>query len=227
MEESILNKPLKSGKAQTGKAVGNPEPSTLLSEGATTIAKASRPKRAEVGATQTGKAEGNDIVWSAVKAAVVIRCKKCGKLKVLLDDFYGANRVCKECMKKRVSEYQRTEIGRKVHNKANRKWGKSLSGKKCKKAYKHTEKGRATERRYGRKLRRVSNKSQARALVNMYVRRGKLVKPYRCSRCGKVGPVEGHHADYNFPLQVEWLCRECHRIADAEVVSCIERNGGF
>lgn len=42
------------------------------------------------------------------------------------------------------------------------------------------------------------------------VRDGLLVRADRCSRCRRVGPVDGHHTDYAKPFNVEWLCRQCH-----------------
>jgi hypothetical protein len=49
------------------------------------------------------------------------------------------------------------------------------------------------------------------------IRRGELVRPETCSRCGGrgKGPIEAHHEDHQKPLDVEWLCSSCHRYADA------------
>ena len=40
------------------------------------------------------------------------------------------------------------------------------------------------------------------------LRRGLIVKQ-PCEQCG-AEPVDGHHPDYDKPLQVIWLCRRCH-----------------
>lgn len=53
-------------------------------------------------------------------------------------------------------------------------------------------------------------KYRAHAKVNNAVRDGKLQKPDRCSRCKKRGKVHAHHEDYSRPLDVIWLCPECH-----------------
>ena len=42
------------------------------------------------------------------------------------------------------------------------------------------------------------------------LRSGKIVPSDVCSRCGKIGAVDGHHNDYSKPLDVIWLCRRCH-----------------
>lgn len=42
-------------------------------------------------------------------------------------------------------------------------------------------------------------------------RRGDLVRPVACERCGLNGrPLVKHHEDYERPLEVRWLCTRCH-----------------
>lgn len=53
-------------------------------------------------------------------------------------------------------------------------------------------------------------KSKARSLLNSTVRNGKIQKPTCCERCGAIGMVYGHHSDYSKPMDVEWLCADCH-----------------
>lgn len=53
-------------------------------------------------------------------------------------------------------------------------------------------------------------KYQARQEVLKAVRSGKLTK-LPCRFCG-VKQVEAHHPDYGKPLEIIWLCHECHRI---------------
>lgn len=38
------------------------------------------------------------------------------------------------------------------------------------------------------------------------------IKRRRCEGCGK-RKVEAHHEDYSRPLEVRWLCRDCHAAA--------------
>lgn len=53
-------------------------------------------------------------------------------------------------------------------------------------------------------------RGNARAYLNVYVRRGKVVRE-PCIRCGAT-PTEGHHyLGYDRPLDVVWLCRPHHR----------------
>lgn len=49
--------------------------------------------------------------------------------------------------------------------------------------------------------------------VDRAIANGTLVKPEKCPVCRvKVKPSElqGHHHDYSKPLDVEWICRQCH-----------------
>lgn len=63
---------------------------------------------------------------------------------------------------------------------------------------------RLYEKRYYKKCR---IKRLAKDAVHNAIRAGKLVrKP--CTICGKKS--EGHHPDYNKPLEVVWLCRKHH-----------------
>ena len=65
----------------------------------------------------------------------------------------------------------------------------------------------------------TTNKEKAGRLVRDAVRRGDLVRPKICEKCGLPGSVskdgrmtiQGHHKDYSRPLDVEWLCAKCHR----------------
>jgi hypothetical protein len=65
---------------------------------------------------------------------------------------------------------------------------------------------------------RERHPKQARAytLLHAAVRRGKIARPECCEYCGRNSleergaPLEGHHEDYNRPLDVIWLCDACH-----------------
>ncbi len=47
------------------------------------------------------------------------------------------------------------------------------------------------------------------------LREGSIAKPSTCERCDRdlsddLARLQGHHADYSKPLDVEWLCASCH-----------------
>lgn len=51
-------------------------------------------------------------------------------------------------------------------------------------------------------------KANARSYANSEKQRGKLIQE-DCVECGSPDS-QMHHEDYDKPLQVTWLCRECH-----------------
>jgi len=120
----------------------------------------------------------------------VNKCKACNKMDVAnnrsarLEYYqeYDRKRGNLEHRVKARQEYSKTDAGIEAHNRAKRKY---------------------TERNPERK--RITS------MVNNAVRDGKLIKPESCSECGSTGRIEGHHDDYNFPLDARWLCSKCHR----------------
>lgn len=49
--------------------------------------------------------------------------------------------------------------------------------------------------------------------ANTAVYNGMIIKPDKCSKCSNPTNrrIEGHHMDYDKPLEVIWLCLPCHR----------------
>ena len=89
-------------------------------------------------------------------------------------------------------------------------------GKETMDRYGETEKGKAV-RKLAQQNRRARDpeKVKARAAVAHMVRTGQLVRPNVCEHCDDHVFTEASHTDYDRPLDVEWLCRPCHRIKDA------------
>lgn len=54
-------------------------------------------------------------------------------------------------------------------------------------------------------------KKKARARADYLIRRGRIVKPLFCERCGREGFLESHHQDYGAPEEVLFWCVSCHR----------------
>lgn len=52
---------------------------------------------------------------------------------------------------------------------------------------------------------------RARRQLQRAVRLGTISRPGHCTACPAICVPEGHHPDYTKPLQVNWLCRKCHR----------------
>jgi hypothetical protein len=54
-------------------------------------------------------------------------------------------------------------------------------------------------------------KELARGKLRAAVQAGTISKPASCSACGRSGmTIHGHHEDYSRPLEVTWLCPQCH-----------------
>lgn len=128
------------------------------------------------------------------------QCRGCLQTKTL-DEFYrhpqmadGHLNYCKEC--KKLYERQRQALG------ANREYNRKRNLAPGRKA--------AILRRQRQERSTHPEKSLARQRLERAVRAGRVHKPTTCQRCGMTGTIMGHHADYNKPLDVIWLCRPCH-----------------
>ena len=147
-------------------------------------------------------------------------CSNC-KTEKPLDDFNrersrsdGRQRTCRECHSAYIKRYQQ-----QPEVKARRRaYHSSEKGKETKRRYVATPKGREVRREAARKWQQA-NKEKVRVHSELHraVRRGELERPDGCERCGKEGPTDAHHADYGKPLEVEWICRQCHRAEHMEV----------
>jgi predicted DNA-binding protein YlxM (UPF0122 family) len=78
-----------------------------------------------------------------------------------------------------------------------------------------------SQKRYGQENpfyrggRRASDLAQN--LAEKAVEKGILQRSSVCENCGQAGhfkdgrtSIQAHHADYNKPLEVTWLCQRCH-----------------
>ena len=55
-------------------------------------------------------------------------------------------------------------------------------------------------------------------VVTHAIRDGIINRPDTCSICGEVGALlHGHHDDYSKPLDVRWVCVQCHKDIHREV----------
>lgn len=60
------------------------------------------------------------------------------------------------------------------------------------------------------KIQRSTIPYQARKALCDAIANGRIDRPTECSKCHKKAFIQGHHADYNKPFDVEWLCGFCH-----------------
>jgi hypothetical protein len=93
----------------------------------------------------------------------------------------GVQPFCRPCHNAKVKEYRKTPSGRA----------------------KHIQSTNAAQKR---------NKiaKQAHNAVFQAIKKGIIVRPGYCERCGATCKPEGHHEDYSQQLTVVWLCHACH-----------------
>ncbi|HEC66584.1 MAG TPA: hypothetical protein ENI23_15015 [bacterium] len=93
---------------------------------------------------------------------------------------------CRGCHNKRIKKYYSTLRGREVFKQLNR-----------------------------RMYRKHREKWLARSKLNSAIKTGKIKKPDKCSICSTNGVrIESHHDDYSRPLDVIWVCTNCHADKD-------------
>lgn len=126
-------------------------------------------------------------------------CKKCNLAKDI-DDFYshfgmsdGHINECKECVRRRVSEYAKTDKGLETERR------RRNTPKRKKWVVEYTKRRREKD----------PLKYKARMKLGNAVRDGRIEK-YPCEVCGAT-KVQAHHDDYSKPLIVRWLCFNCHK----------------
>lgn len=145
-------------------------------------------------------------------------CFKCGLLKPIAD-FYkhsmmadGHLNKCKECTK---IDVRANRIKRIDHYKEfDRKRAMVDSRVAARKAYQSTPNGKAAIARSLVRYRlRFPERAAAHAALGNAIRDRKVIKAEACWYCGSTESIQGHHADYDAPLAVTWLCSKCHREA--------------
>ena len=65
--------------------------------------------------------------------------------------------------------------------------------------------------RYQRERNDRPERLRARWVLIKAIKRGAVVRPESCSRCRVRCTPHGHHADYDKPLDVVWVCPLCHK----------------
>ncbi len=129
-------------------------------------------------------------------------CFKCDRV-LSLSNFYrhpkmadGYLNKCKECTKRDVRKNRKMRVNYY-------RWYDQYR--------ETTSHRRALKKTYQKHWReRWPEKYRAHTLLGYAVRSGHIQK-HSCSQCGSNVHVEGHHFDYNQPLNVIWLCRDCHK----------------
>lgn len=164
-------------------------------------------------------------------------CVKCGFHKPLYDYYRqksardGHTAKCKECIKHDVSKYRNENIEKIREHDRNRNmlphriasreaYKKTDNGRcalnKAKKAYidRYPERKKETISSYNK---RFPEKRAARTTLQSHIVTGKISRPTSCQMCGCLCVPHGHHEDYSKPLDVMWLCVQCHAKRHIEI----------
>lgn len=118
---------------------------------------------------------------------------------------------CKECTKKRVRDNRAMNI--EYYRELDRQRANLPHRVQARLEYSQTPQGKERHA-LAKQNYRQNHPARRKAVnaVNNAVRDGVLVKPNNCQSCGITAKhIEGHHCDYNKPLDVMWLCDPCHK----------------
>lgn len=150
--------------------------------------------------------------WHQLKSELMQgkKCNKCGKTKPISEFYpikdckFGVRGTCKECYKEHYDEERRKNPDK--NRERQRKYDRS-------------EKGRIHHRKNSKEQRKKFRLEHlARVKLGYALKKGIIKKPTVCSKCGNEGRIEGHHKDFNKPLEVEWLCNRCHKLEHGRVI---------
>lgn len=140
-------------------------------------------------------------------------CKWCGTAKVT-EEFYPNDRSCKACRRAFAREHRQRNIER--IRAYDRERGHDEERKAAnRRQYKRrvsTSEGKAREWKKARtwvKNNRSNGKRTVNIMVSNAIRAGELT-PEKCWWCGSGEHIHAHHEDYTKPLEITWLCRDCH-----------------
>jgi hypothetical protein len=135
-------------------------------------------------------------------------CFKCQTVKPLTE-FYkhtgmadGHLNKCKECNKKDAVNTRNAKI--EYYREYDRIRSKTPERKKV-----HNEISYLWRKEDKRRIKCHNAVSRA-------IKAGKLIR-LPCVRCGNKKSL-GHHEDYDFPLDVIWLCQPCHKQRHKEIL---------
>jgi len=137
-------------------------------------------------------------------------CKVCGTTEKDAEFYSGVNNRCKECHKALVKENrQKNEEYYKEYDKKRFQDDPRVRTRHAR--YQATEAGKQSVQKSRMKwVDQNPEKRAAHIILGNRIKNGTVTKPDKCSDCGAIGRIHGHHHDYSKPLDVEWLCAACH-----------------
>lgn len=140
-------------------------------------------------------------------------CKVCNVTSDVAEFYKSITSRCKECHKAKVRE-NRAENVEYYRSYDAKRFKEDPKVKARHKRYQATEAGKESIKKTRRAwLNKNPVARAAHIILGNAVKRGDMVKPKFCSRCGKHDKsrnIHAHHHDYSRPLDVEWICAKCH-----------------
>ena len=143
-------------------------------------------------------------------------CRECN-IKKSFSEFYkhaamgdGHLNKCIPCVKSRVSKHRVNNL--EAIREYDKKRSNELHRVNARKAYQKTEAGKlAKKKAMDAYHKRYPMTYAAHVIAGNAIRDGKLIPASCCSICGSTEKIEGHHDDYTKPLDIRWLCEQCHK----------------
>ena len=129
-----------------------------------------------------------------------MKCKSC-EIEKEENDFYKGSRVCKKCRIQLIKEWKKNNPEKVKASVKKRR--KECHGEILERERKYRE-DNSEDRVH------ATIEGRARKQVWNATKKGILTRPKRCQMCSVECKPEAHHADYNRPLEVIWVCRLCH-----------------
>ena len=140
-------------------------------------------------------------------------CKVCDVTSDAAEFYKGVTSRCKECHKAKVRENRKANADYYKSYDANR-FQNDPRVKARHKRYQNTPQGRKSMIEAKRKW--INKNPEARAahiILGNAVKNKRIEKPNYCTNCGyhtNKRNMHAHHDDYAKPLEVVWLCAQCH-----------------
>ena len=128
----------------------------------------------------------------------MIACRDCGRLCTKSDFYSNTPQPCRECVKQRVRRQRREQVDHwRAYDRQRQKTPERREQDRLRSARRRADPNTKVQRR-------------AREILNGALAQGKISRPSVCTSCGLECVPHGHHHDYAKPLDVIWLCPQCH-----------------
>ena len=141
-------------------------------------------------------------------------CKVCGVTSDAAEFYAGVTNRCKKCHKQKVKENRELKSDYYREYDAKR-FQEDPKVRERHKRYQGTEAGKAAMNESRQKWVATSpEKRAAHVILGNAVKNGLIAKPDFCSKCNKKEnsrKIHAHHHDYTKPVDVTWLCSQCHK----------------